>query len=295
MEITKKPLNIGPYELIEIPTGEFALDGGAMFGTVPKVLWEKSNPPDDKNRIPMEARALCLKSQDRIILIDTGNGGDFVEKHGEKLGTTFAKMYGVHPDQGVVASLKKNEILPEDITDVILTHLHFDHVGGATRALDGKLVPTFPNAKYYVQKENLQEAQNPNIRERASYLSPNFTPLIEHNVLVELEGSITNFLPHIDLIVTYGHTRAQQILRISDSNTGLFYCADLVPTSSHIRSAWVMGYDLHPLTVIEEKGKVLQEAFEKGYFLYYEHDPYCAYSTVVEDRSNYKAGERFHL
>ncbi len=295
MEILKKSLNIGPYELIELPTGLFALDGGAMFGTVPKVLWEKTNPPDEKNRIPMEARALCLKSKDRIIVIDTGNGSDFVEKYGEKLGPKFAEMYGADPEKGLIKALQKNGISPDQITDVILTHLHFDHAGGATRALNGKIVPTFPNAKYYVQNKNLQTARNPNIREKASYLAPNFEPLLEHNVLELLDGPVQNMFPSVDLLISNGHTQAQQIVRVSDSQTGLFYCADVIATSSHVRSAWVMGYDLFPLLVIEEKQRLLKEAFEKGYYLYYEHDPYCAYSSVESDKGDYKASQRYLL
>lgn len=295
MEILKKSLKIGLYDLIELPTGIFALDGGAMFGTVPKVLWEKSNPPDSKNRIPMEARALCLKSQDRIIVIDTGNGSDFVEKYGPVLGPKFSEMYGADPNKGLLKELQKNGIAPEDVTDVILTHLHFDHAGGATRSLNGKIVPTFPKAKYYVQKKNLETARRPNIREKASYLSPNFEPLIEANALELLDGPVSQLFPGVDLLISNGHTLAQQIIRVSDSNSGLFYCADVIATSSHVRSAWVMGYDLFPLLIIEEKQRLLKEAVEKNYYLYYEHDPYCAYSTVVQDKNDYKADQRFVL
>ncbi|MGZ3692350.1 MAG: MBL fold metallo-hydrolase, partial [Pseudobdellovibrio sp.] len=167
-EVHSLSLKIGPYTLHAVPTGLFALDGGAMFGTVPKVLWQKSNPPDELNRIPMEARALLLQSSDRNILVDVGNGSDFVAKYGEKLGNKFAEMYGVDASgTSLLSSLKKYNLKPEDITDVILTHLHFDHAGGATCERNGKIVPTFPNAKYYVQKSNYETAITPNIREKA--------------------------------------------------------------------------------------------------------------------------------
>lgn len=295
MEIQTKSLKIGPYTLKPLPTGLFALDGGAMFGTVPRILWEKSNPPDAKNRIPMEARALLLQSSDKVIVIDTGNGSDFVAKHGEKLGTKFTEMYNVDPSQGLIAALKKQNVTPEQVTDVILTHLHFDHAGGATTEREGKIVPTFPNAKYYVQKKNLETARNPNLRERASYLGPNFEPLLDHKQLTLLEGPIKNLLPHIDLEISNGHTQAQQIVKIYDDKNGLIYGADLIATSSHIRSAWVMGYDLFPLLIIEEKQRILKEVVAKNWFVYFEHDPYCDFASVEFDKNDYKFKERFHL
>lgn len=172
MENLTQNLVIGPYEIIPIPTGIFGLDGGAMFGTVPKVLWEKSNPPDEKNRISMEARALLLKSADRKILIDCGNGGDFIAKYGEKLGTKFSEMYGVDTQgPSLEKSLQAAGVTFNDITDVILTHLHFDHAGGGTTEKNGELVPTFPKAQYYLQKGNLETASKPNIREKSELLS----------------------------------------------------------------------------------------------------------------------------
>lgn len=296
MQTSKISIKIGPYELKAIPTGEFALDGGAMFGTVPKVLWSKTNPPDEANRIPMEARALLLKSADRNILIDTGNGSDFIEKYGEKMGSKFAEMYGVSASQiSLLKSLKNNGLDPSDITDVILTHLHFDHAGGATCVRNGKIVPTFPNAKYYVQRQNLETARTPNIREKASYLKQNFEPLIEAEVLELLDGNVENLFPNISVIVSNGHTEGQQIVKISDSKTGVFYVADLIPTSTHIRSAWVMGYDLSPLTIIREKREILKQAAQNGWFIYFEHDPYCDLSAIEAEKDDFKAKERFHL
>lgn len=296
MQTSKISIKIGPYELKAIPTGEFGLDGGAMFGTVPKVLWAKTNPPDEANRIPMEARALLLKSPGRNILIDTGNGSDFIEKYGEKMGGKFAEMYAVDPSKAsLIKSLKNNGLSPEDITDVILTHLHFDHAGGATCARNGKIVPTFPNARYYVQKQNYDTAREPNVREKASYLKPNFEPLMEAGVLELLDGNVENLFPNVSVIVSNGHTQGQQIVKIADDKHGVFYTADVIPTSTHVRSAWVMGYDLDPLTIIKEKRDVLKEAAQKSWFIYFEHDPYCDLSAIEAEKDDFKVKERFHL
>ncbi len=291
-EISEISLKIGPYELHPVPTGEFGLDGGAMFGTVPKVLWEQTNPPNENNQILMEARALLLKSHDKStkknILIDTGNGAHFVEKYGAKLGNNFGFMYGVksepeknEPNRASLEnSLKRYSLTPDDITDVILTHLHFDHAGGATKAQNGKIVPTFKNATYYVQKENLKTAQQPNVREKQSYLPANFQPLLDHNVLKLLDGPQENLLPNISVILSYGHTHAHQMVKISDDKNTLVYCGDVVPTRTHLKPAWIMGYDLNPLQIIDEKNKLLKEATEKNWYLYFEHDPYCDLATA---------------
>lgn len=267
-----------------------------MFGTVPKILWEKSNPPDGLNRIPMEARGLLLKSPGRNILIDTGNGADFVLKYGEKLGTKFAEMYNID-DEG--PSLKKSLAAAGlgfgDVTDVILTHLHFDHAGGATNERDGKVAPTFPNAKYYVQRRNLETASKPNLRERASYFAANFQPLIDAGVLRLLDGDVENLLPGISVHVSDGHTQGQQMVRVSDGTKTLLYCGDVVPTSSHVRTAWLMGYDLHPLTLMEEKQRFLGRAADEGWFLFFEHDPYCDAALVERHGTDFAVKERFRL
>lgn len=287
-------LKIGPYQVKSILTGTFALDGGAMFGTVPKVLWQKYIPSDEQNRIPMEARALLLKSQERIILVDTGNGGDFVHKYGEKLGSKFSQMYQVD-GQGpsLIKSLAQHGVSPDQVTDVILTHLHFDHAGGATSFINGEVRATFKNAKYYIQAANLQTAQNPNIRERASYLAPNFEPLLQSSHMQVLSGPVTNLLPHISVQISDGHTVGQQNVIVQDSNSYLFYGADLIPTHAHVRKAWVMGYDLDPLKIIEEKTKVLKTLTQPHRFLFFEHDPFMDAAQVSEEGSDFKASQGF--
>lgn len=289
-------LNIGGYEVIPLPTGLFGLDGGAMFGTVPKALWEKTNPADEHNRIEMEARALLLKSKDRNVLIDTGNGGDFIAKYGDKLGAKFAELYGLDTSgPSLKKSLQAHGLTFSDITDVILTHLHFDHAGGATSEIDGKVKPTFPNAKYYVQTENLKTAQHPNIREKASYLAPNFEPLLEAGKLTLVDGPKKDLLPNISVWVSNGHTTGQQVVIVEDDTQKLIYCGDVIATSTHVRSAWVMGYDLHPLQVIEEKAQLLKSSLDKQTYFFFEHDPYCDVATVEPDKADFKVKERFWL
>jgi glyoxylase-like metal-dependent hydrolase (beta-lactamase superfamily II) len=289
-------LSIGAFQAHAVPTGLFGLDGGAMFGTVPRVLWEKSNPPDSQNRIAMEARALLLQSKDRRVLIDTGIGADFVEKYGEKLGPKFAEMYAMdHGATSLRSSLKKLGLTPDDITDVILTHLHFDHAGAATSSIDGKLVPTFKNATYYVQRANLETARTPNRRERASYYAANFEPLLEAGVLKILDGPVQDLIPGISVGVSDGHTTGQQYVRISDGKTTLYYCGDVIPTSSHVRLPWVMGYDLRPLDLIEEKAKLLEQAVRESAYLFFEHDPYLDVTQVIADRGDYAVNGRYRL
>lgn len=292
----KTQLKIAGYEVCPLPTGIFGLDGGAMFGTVPKVLWEKNIPADEKNRIPMEARALLLKKPGCNIVIDTGNGADFVAKFGEKLGTKFSEMYNINPEgPSLLKSLSQHGLQAEDIHHVILTHLHFDHAGGATTEKNGSLVPTFPNAKYYVQKKNLDTAMKPNLRERASYYPANFEPLIQKNVLVTIQEQENPLPEGLKYYVSNGHTQGQQIIQVSDESNTLLYCADLIPTSSHVKLAWVMGYDLNPLLLIEEKQKLLQQAAENKWYLYFEHDPYCDAAQVISTGSDYAVARRLHL
>jgi glyoxylase-like metal-dependent hydrolase (beta-lactamase superfamily II) len=289
-------LTIGPYRIKPIPTGLFGLDGGAMFGTVPKVLWEKTNPADDHNRIEMEARALLLDGgPGKRILIDCGIGGDFVAKYGEKVGSKFSEMYSVSASSSVEKSLAAQGLTTKDINHVILTHLHFDHCGGATKFDGQTLVPTFENARYYVQRENYETAMKPNIREKASYYAPNFEPLKVAGVLQFLEGRTDNLLPGISVLTTNGHTHMQQVVKVTDGAQTLLYCGDLIPTSTHVRLAWVMGYDLEPLKLIEEKRELLTQAARENWTLFFEHDPYADAARVEEAKGDFAVKERLSL
>jgi glyoxylase-like metal-dependent hydrolase (beta-lactamase superfamily II) len=258
-------MKIGDYQLHAIETGRFALDGGAMFGVIPKTLWEKTNPPDEKNRIDMAARALLLIGKGRRILIDVGNGS----KYSEKLKSIY--KFDTHQFD-LVSSLKKHNLAPADITDVILTHLHFDHAGGSTHKANGMITPTFPNAKHYVQREHWEAANNPTERDRASFFPDDFIPLQEHGMLNFTEGE-GEIVAGIAVRILNGHTPALQCPVISDGTTTLFYCADLVPTASHVPLPWIMAYDLRPLVTLEEKRKILNQAVDENWMIYFEHDP----------------------
>ena len=295
--MNKLNLEIGGYKIYPIPTGQFGLDGGAMFGTVPKILWQKTNPADENNRIQMEARAMLLISDSKKILIDTGNGSDFKEKYGEKLGSKFSEMYAIDENgPSLISSLKKYNLEPSDITDVILTHLHFDHAGGATRFTNGKIEPTFKNAKYYLQKSNFENAQNPNQREAASYFKVNYESLVEHNQLVIIDQISMPELKNISFFISNGHTEGHQSVLISDEQSQIIYCGDVIPTATHVRSAWVMGYDLNPLQLMQEKKELLNlSQNNKKTYYFFEHDPYCDAATVEVDKNDFKVSERFWL
>ena len=278
-------LNLGPYTLHSIETGTFALDGGAMFGIVPKTLWEKEIPADSHNRIPMHARALLIQGPGMRMLVDCGMGAKWSEKHRE--------IYQIdQAEDNLVASLARHGLSTQDITHLVFTHLHFDHAGGATqRSLDGSLLPVFPNARMYLQKRNWDLAWKPNEKDRASYLRENFSifqdePALKHNLellTTPTDGEDT-LAPGITVEVSDGHTLGMQMVRIADPqqpSNNIVYCADLIPTSSHVRTAYIMGYDCYPVRILEEKKRVLERAADEGSMLFYEHCPNKTASRVT--------------
>lgn len=277
-------MDIGEYKLFAIETGTFWLDGGAMFGTVPKVMWEKLHVPDSSNRIKMAMRALLIRSNDKNILVDCGIG----DKGGEK----FVSLFNVDQRQSnLEISLRKYGLSKNDITDVILTHLHFDHAGGATENINGKWQPTFPNATYYLQRQNLEAAQKPNPRERASYLPEIYQSLIENNKFKLLDGN-TKLFENIEVLVSYGHTQAQQLVKISDDKNTLLYGGDILPMRAHLPLPWIAGYDLQPLVMLDEKKKLLSDLVEKDGIVFYEHDPEVSASKVkINSAGKFEAGE----
>jgi glyoxylase-like metal-dependent hydrolase (beta-lactamase superfamily II) len=280
-------MKIGPYTLHPLETGRFALDGGAMFGVVPRPLWEKVAPPDERNRIDMAARALLLRGAGRNILIDTGNGAKWDQK--------LSGIYRMDTSQhDIVRSLRALGFSPDDITDVILTHLHFDHAGGATVRAEGGLRPMFPHATYYVQREQWEAATKPTERDRASFLPDDFLPLQEAGVLRFTEGEERIF-PGIDLALFHGHTSALQCPIIHDGETTLLFCADLIPMAPHVALPWIMGYDLRPLVTLEEKRRTLGRAAEEGWVLFFEHDPRTVASTVTAGDKGYTLDRRIDV
>lgn len=259
--------DIGPYALHTIETGRFGLDGGAMFGIIPKPLWEQRIPADARNRIPLHMRCLLLQGDDRCILIDNGLGETYSDK--------FADIYAVdHEFATLEGSLANVGVSPEDVTDVILTHLHFDHCGGSTRrGANGEMELVFPNAPHYVQRAHWDWAQSPNVREKGSFLDENLSPLEASGQLRFTEGEEELF-PGITVHPVNGHTEAQQIVKISDGGENtLVYVADLLPTTAHLAPAWNMAYDVRPLVTIDEKIEFLDEAADNDWDLFFEHDP----------------------
>ncbi len=278
-------MKIGKYDIHIIDSGYFGLDGGAMFGIIPKPLWNKTNPADDMNRIKLATRNLLLVSDSRKILVDTGMGNKWDGKSRD--------IYAVDQQlSSLEQSLLKLNVKNEDITDVLLTHLHFDHTGGSTVFNNGKLEPAFSNATYYVQKENYLWALNPSDRDRGSYIKDNFVPLKEAGVLMQIEGE-KQFDDEIDFIIVNGHTFGQQLLKISDSSNTFLYCCDLFPTTSHIPLPYVMGYDLQPLVTVDEKRKMLRTALEEEWKLFFEHDPETAFATVQATEKGVRIKEKF--
>lgn len=265
-------MKIGNYNIKVIHAGFFGLDGGAMFGIIPKPLWSKNNPADEVNRIKLATRLLLLQSEDKNILIDTGMGDKWDDKS--------KNIYSIQQEnKSLLKSLSEENIKPEAITDVILTHLHFDHTGGSTVLENGKLSPTFPNANYYVQKKNYEWAINPTDRDKGSYIKDNFVPLVKEGVLKFIDDD-NHFDEDISFIIINGHTFSQQLIKVSDASNTLLYCCDLFPTYSHIRLPYIMGYDLQPLVTYQEKKYILNKAVEENWKLFFEHDPQYAYATV---------------
>ncbi len=277
-------------QVYSVDTGYFKLDGGAMFGVVPKVLWNKLNPADDNNLCTWAMRCMLIEDGEQKILIDTGMGNKQSEK--------FFSYYYPHGDGELMKSIQQLGFSAEDITDVILTHLHFDHCGGAVIKKDEKLIPAFPNAIYWSTAKHWDWAMNPNSREKASFLKENFVPLQEHGQLKfidENENGITAFSSNIDILFAYGHTQSMMLPLIKYKEKTVCYMADLIPSSSHIPLPYVMGYDMFPMTTLIEKEKFLKKACEENYVLFFEHDPVGECCTVELTEKGFKRKETFTL
>jgi glyoxylase-like metal-dependent hydrolase (beta-lactamase superfamily II) len=281
-------MKLGDFEVHALNDGFFGLDGGAMFGVVPRPLWEKTNPPDAKNRIQLALRTLLIRGAGRTVLVDTGIGDKMSAKHRD--------LYAIDQSGGpLVKRLAELGVGADDVTDVVLTHLHFDHAGGATTTrADGTFVPTFPRAKVHVQRANWDWACTPNDREKASYLAENFKPIADAGLLELHDGPFT-LLPGLSLLVSDGHTRGQQLVKLSSGGRTILYPGDLVPTSSHLRTAWIMSYDIEPLKVMDEKKRLLEQAANEGWIVCFEHDPKVAACTVSAIPAGFAIGETVAL
>lgn len=265
-----------------VDTGLFGLDGGSMFGVVPKALWSKAySEPDEANRIPLASRPLLIQSENKNILIDTGNGNKYNEK--------FQKIYKIDINKSnILNALSRFNIESKDITDVILTHLHFDHCGGSTVIQNDEIVPTFPNAKYYIQKEQWDWALNPTEKDKASFIKSDFAPLFEHKVIefTEGRGFLNEFM---EVIPLFGHTQAMQAVKIQVNNQIYFYAADLFPTVAHINLPYILAYDNYPLTTLKEKKEILNQAVEENWIIIFEHDAFVKAGRVS------RKDESFHI
>ncbi|QRR03537.1 MBL fold metallo-hydrolase [Dyadobacter sandarakinus] len=271
-----------------VDTGYFKLDGGAMFGVVPKSLWNKHNPADEKNLCTWAMRCLLIEDENRLILIDTGLG--------DKQDARFFGHYDLHGDASLLSSIRQNGYTPEDITDVVLTHLHFDHVGGAVTYNHDRseLRPVFPNATYWSNEAHWHWATNPNPREKASFLRENIWPLHESGQLKFISEGSSPF-PSVDFLHVNGHTEQMMLPLIHAGKHRLLYAADLLPSSYHIPLAWVMSYDVRPLLTMQEKETILQTAAQENYVLIFEHDPVYEAGIVEQTDKGIRIRERGNL
>lgn len=281
-------MEIGNYKLHSIQTGLFRLDGGAMFGVVPKPLWSKTNPADDSNRIDMCMRSLLLISGDKKIIIDNGSGYKMSEK--------LNNIYGVdHSKFTLEQELTKHGISPDDITDIIMTHLHFDHAGGSTNFdTEGKLSLTFPNATHHLQKKHWEWGQNPSERDKASFMPENYNLIKEKGMLKLYDGDV-KFDEVISLHTVSGHTPNMQMVKIQDDENTVLFTADLFPMTSHIPLAYIMGYDLFPLTTLDEKKKFLQQIVKENWLLFFEHDAFTETCRVEQTDKGFMAVDKMEL
>ena len=274
--------------LYTIDTGFFKLDGGAMFGVVPKVLWSKTNPSDNNNLCPWAMRSLLIEDGNRLILIDNGIG----DKQDDK----FLRHYYLHGDVSLENSLKKYGFTPNDVTDVFLTHLHFDHCGGSVKWNKDRsgFEMAFKNAKYWSNQQHWKWATKPNTREKASFLKENILPIEEsgHLNFVKEENQLFD---NFSILFVNGHTEAQMIPHINYKGKTIVFMADLLPSTGHIPLPYVMGYDTKPLVTLGEKGKFLQEAADNDYILFLQHDNYSECCTVHHTEKGIRLKDTFPL
>ena len=273
-------------KLYAIETGHFKLDGGAMFGVVPKALWQKTNPADAQNRIEMAARSLLIEDGNRLILIDTGMGNKQSDK--------FFGHYGLWGDHSLDRSLKTHGFHRDDITDVFFTHLHFDHCGGAiVRNPKGFYEPAFKNARFWSHKDHWKWATEPNVREKASFLPENILPIEESGQLNLLDSHHTPL--GFDVLLVDGHTEKQMLPLLNYKGKRILFAADLIPTAGHLPIPYVMGYDTRPLLSLQEKEKILGDAVKEDTLLFLEHDPHHMLISLIQTEKGVRMKESFTL
>lgn len=287
---TRKEIPFSDFTLIPIETGRFFLDGGAMFGVVPKTLWSRTLKPDDKNRIPMAMRSLVIKSatSGKVYLVDNGSGDKFDEKMKTILGLDYNHS-------NLFDSLSEAQVKPEEITDIIFTHLHFDHCGGTTSYDEnGNLIENFPNAIYHVHEKHWETALHPNSREQASFYKENIEP-IRNSGRLNLTDDHHLFEKNLTTWVVNGHTLGQQLPVLSSPTNKLIFIADLIPTTTHVPLPWIMGYDMQPLVTLKEKENFLSEATKNQYYIFMQHDAEHEVITIKHENGKYSADQHVLL
>jgi glyoxylase-like metal-dependent hydrolase (beta-lactamase superfamily II) len=266
-------MHLGDIELQYIHGGNFYLDGGAMFGVVPRPLWEKKSPPDNRNRIRLAANSLLVRTQNKNILIETGNGTKWTAK--------LRDIYGIQEGDPLIDNLAAKGVHPDQIDLVINSHLHFDHAGGNTKFENDKGVPTFPNAKYIVQAAEIAHATNPTERDRASYFEENFLPMQQSGQWHALAGD-SEIVSGISAVGIPGHNADIQAIKLTGGGKTVFFVADLFPTRHHLSLPWIMAYDLYPLQTLETKRKWLQTIVQENWIVVFGHDPDIPAATLQE-------------
>jgi glyoxylase-like metal-dependent hydrolase (beta-lactamase superfamily II) len=275
-------MQFGDYRVEVVPGGEFRLDGGAMFGVVPRSLWQRVAPPDGENRVRLNTNCLFVEGAGERVLVETGMGDKWPPRQRE--------MYGVGTGATLGESLfERTGRRPEEVTIVVNTHLHFDHAGGNTTLdAEGRAVPVFPNARHFVSRAEYEHAEAPHERDRASYLPENWRPLAESGQL-EFKEADYEVLPGLTMETVPGHSRTMQCVRLERGGRTLYGFADLVPTRAHVPLAWVMGYDLYPVETLEAKRRLLPLAAREGWLCLFYHDPEAPLARVVEEDGRLRA------
>ncbi len=275
-------IQIGDIRVHILSDGRFALDGGAMFGVVPRAIWEKTDPPDERNRITLGLNVALIEAAGKRILVDTGVGDKWAEKE--------ARLYRIDHDRSLLGELRAQGLEPGDIDIVINTHLHFDHAGGNTRMEDGRPVPAFPNARYVVQTGEWEDATRPHERNRASYLEENYVPLAERKQLEVVQGA-AEVAPGVSVVPVGGHTAYLQMVVVESQEQTLAMPSDLIPTSSHLPLPFIMSYDLFPVGTLEAKRRLLARAVDENWQVLFYHDPRLSVGRVRRDKDKYLLSE----
>jgi glyoxylase-like metal-dependent hydrolase (beta-lactamase superfamily II) len=272
-------MHLGDMEVHLLGDGTFRLDGGAMFGVIPRPLWEKKSPPDDRNRILLAMNILLIQTAGKRILVETGGGSKWDDKQN--------KIYAFENSARLPEQLAAKGVSPESVDIVINTHLHFDHCGGNTTIANGRAMPAFPNARYIIQRGEYEHALTPTERDRVSYIPENVTPMRDSGQWQLLEGD-AEIAPGVELIVIPGHTRHMQCVKLTCGGQTIFFAADLVPTAAHLSYPWIMGFDLYPMTTLENKKKWLPLAAREGWTVIFGHDLHMPAAKLHEHERGFE-------